>query len=57
MYLIISPTAHKIGGISLVVNLLFQEDWNEEYEGMNLSCKIFSFKIRLAKKTPKKHNS
>ncbi|MBV5138560.1 hypothetical protein BU649_11230 [Staphylococcus chromogenes] len=24
---------------------------------MNLSCKIFSFKIRLAKKTPKKHNS
>ncbi|PTF93953.1 MepB protein, partial [Staphylococcus chromogenes] len=32
-------------------------DWNEEYEGMNLSCKIFSFKIRLAKKTPKKHNS
>ncbi|QRN48648.1 MepB family protein [Macrococcoides bohemicum] len=54
MYLIISPTAYKIGGISFVVNLLFQEDWNEEYEGINLSCKVFSFKIRLAKKTPKK---
>ncbi|WP_414052068.1 MepB family protein [Macrococcus animalis] len=34
--------------------IIEQDEWNEEYEGMNISCETFNFKSRLAKKTPKK---